>query len=219
MKLRNVFDEPRPVARIWIVLAWMGGGMVCALLGLALGFKLWAPRVVAEYQSAVANTPTNTLIYASTGELISTVSGAEDRHWVPLSRIHPFMQKAAVAIEDRRFFAHRGMDPVRLGGALWADLRTMSLDQGGSTITEQLIKLSLLSSERTLSRKVKELFMAVALEQEVPKLQILESYLNKVYLGYGMYGVETAAQGYFGKSADALTLNEAAFLAALIKKP
>jgi membrane peptidoglycan carboxypeptidase len=219
MRLRNVFVEPRPIPRVWIVLAWIGGGLVCALLGLALGFKLWAPQVVAEYQAAVASTPSNTLIYASGGELIATISGAEDRHWIPLNRIHPFMQKAAVAIEDRRFFLHRGMDPVRLAGAVWADLRAMSLDQGGSTITQQLVKLSLLSSERTMTRKVRELFMAVALEQEVPKLEILESYLNKVYLGYGMYGVETAAQGYFGKSADSLTLNEAAFLAALIKKP
>ena len=219
MKLRRVFDEPRPIARIWIVLAWLGGGLVCTLLGLAAGFKIWAPQVVAEYQTAVAHTPSNTLIYAAGGELIATIAGAQDRNWIPLNRIHPFVQKAAVAIEDRRFFAHRGMDPVRLAGAVWADLRAMSLDQGGSTITQQLVKLSLLSSERTLTRKVKELFMAIALEQEVPKLQILESYLNKVYFGYGMYGVETAAHGYFGKSADALTLSEAAFLAALIKKP
>jgi penicillin-binding protein 1A len=219
MKLRRFSDEPRPIPRFWIVLAWLGGGVACTLLGLGAGFKIWAPQVVAEYQATVASTPSNTMIYAAGGELIATVSGAQDRNWIPLSRIHPFMQKAAVAIEDRRFFAHRGMDPVRLAGAVWADLRARSLDQGGSTITQQLVKLSLLSTERTLTRKVKELFMAIALEQEVPKLQILESYLNKVYFGYGMYGVEKAAQGYFGKSADALTLGEAAFLAALIKKP
>ena len=219
MGVRDAFDEPRPVARFWVVLAWLGGGLLCGLLGLAVGFKIWAPQVVAEYQAAVAGSPNNTMIYAEDGELVATVAGAEDRDWVPLSRIHPFMQKTAVAIEDRRFFAHRGMDPVRLAGAVWADLRARSLDQGGSTITQQLVKLSLLSSERTLTRKVKELFMAIALEQEVPKLEILESYLNKVYFGYGMYGVEKASRGYFGKPADALTLNEAAFLAALIKKP
>jgi penicillin-binding protein 1A len=219
MRLRNVFPDRQPISRLWIVLAWLAGGMVCTLAGLALAFRLWAPQVVLEYQASVAGTPSNTLIYAAGGELLATVTGQEDRHWVPLTRIHPFMQKAAVAIEDRRFFAHRGIDPVRLGGALWADLRSWAPDQGGSTITQQLVKLSLLSSERTLSRKLKELFMALALEQELPKLELLEAYLNKVYLGYGMYGIEKAAQGYFAKSADALTLNEAAFLAALIKKP
>ncbi len=220
MRLRGVnLGDSLPRAGFWVVLAWLVGGLICALLGLGLGFKIWAPRVVEEYQAAVAGTPSNTLVYAAGGELLATVSGAEDRHWIPLGRIHPYIQKAAVAIEDRRFFAHRGMDPVRLAGAVWADLRSWSLDQGGSTITQQLVKLSLLSSERTVTRKVKELFMALALEQEVPKMQLLESYLNKVYLGYGMYGVEKAAQGYFGKAAAALTLNEAAFLGALIKKP
>jgi len=219
MLRRHSYPVSRLIGRAWIVLAWLTGALLCTLVGLTVAFKLWAPRVVAEYQAAIAGTPSNILIYASGGELLAAVSGTEDRLWVPLYRIHPFVQKAVVAIEDRRFFAHRGMDPVRLGGAIWADLRSWSLDQGGSTLTQQLVKLSLLSSEHTLRRKVKELFMALALEQELPKLQLLESYLNKVYLGYGMYGVEKAARGYFGKSADSLSLNEAAFLAALIKKP
>ncbi len=219
MLRRHSYPVSRFIARLWIVLAWLTGGLLCILVGLAVAFKLWAPRVVEEYQASIADTPSNILVYAAGGELLANVPGVEDRLWVPLYRIHPFVQKAVVAIEDRRFFAHRGMDPVRLGGAVWADLRSWSLDQGGSTLTQQLVKLSLLSSEHTLRRKAKELFMALALEQEVPKLQLLESYLNKVYFGYGMYGVEKAARGYFGKSADTLSLNEAAFLAALIKKP
>jgi len=219
MLRRHSFSLSRVISRLWTALAWLTGGLLCTLVGLSLAFRLWAPGVVAEYQASVAETPSNILVYAASGELLAAAPGAEDRLWVPLNRIHPFVQKAVVAIEDRRFFSHRGMDPVRLIGAVWADLRSRSLDQGGSTITQQLVKLSLLSSEHTLRRKAKELFMALALEQEVPKLQLLESYLNKVYFGYGMYGVEKAARSYFGKSAGSLSLNEAAFLAALIKKP
>jgi penicillin-binding protein 1A len=204
---------------LWLTLAWLVGGVGCVVLGVIVGFELWAPKVVEEFYAVAATTPNNTLIYADAGELVATIQGAEDRHTVTLDKINPYMQKAAVAIEDRRFFLHKGMDPVRLAGAIWADLKTLSYEQGGSTLTQQLVKLSLLSSERTMQRKVKELFMAMALEQQVPKLKILEAYLNRVYLGNGVYGVEKAAQAYFNKSAADLALNEAAFLAALIKKP
>jgi penicillin-binding protein 1A len=102
---------------------------------------------------------------------------------------------------------------------VWADLKAMGYEQGASTITQQLVKLTLLSPERTLTRKVREIFMAMALEQSYPKLKLLEFYLNRVYLGNGVYGVEKAAQAYFHKSAAELTLGEAAFLAALMKKP
>lgn len=209
----------RSLRWLWPTVAWLVGGLFCIVLGVIVGFELWAPRVVEEFRAVSAGTPNNTLIFADNGELVATIQGAEDRHYVPLDRISLYMQKAAVAIEDRRFFVHKGMDPVRLAGAIWADLKSLSYEQGGSTLTQQLVKLSLLSSERTLRRKTKELFMAVALEQEMPKLQILEAYLNRVYLGNGVYGVEKAARAYFNKSAADLTLSEAAFLAALIKKP
>ncbi|HEX7928678.1 MAG TPA: biosynthetic peptidoglycan transglycosylase, partial [bacterium] len=211
--------QPRSLRWLWFTLAWVIGGMFCVVLGLIVGFELWAPKVVDEFYAAAAATPNNTLIYASAGELVATIQGTEDRHTVTLDKISPYMQKAAVAIEDRRFFVHKGMDPVRLAGAIWADLKSFSYEQGGSTLTQQLVKLSLLSSERTMQRKVKELFMAMALEQQVSKLRILEAYLNRVYLGNGAYGVEKAAHVYFNKAVADLTLNEAAFLAALIKKP
>jgi penicillin-binding protein 1A len=218
MNLSGASPE-RSLRWLWLTVAWLVGGLFCVVLGVIAGFELWAPRVVEEFRSVSANTPNNTLIFADNGDLVAAIQGAEDRHYVPLDRINPYMQKAAVAIEDRRFFVHKGMDPIRLAGAIWADLKSLSYEQGGSTLTQQLVKLSLLSSERTLRRKVKELFMAVALEQQMPKLQILEAYLNRVYLGNGVYGVEKAARAYFNKPAADLTLNEAAFLAALIKKP
>lgn len=213
--------QPHPFSGDWLLraLVWLAIAAFCLGLGLVVGFELWAPRVVEEYQAAVATTPNNTLIFSESGDLLATIQGMEDRHSVPLARINPYLQKAVVAIEDRRFFAHKGLDPVRLAGAVWADLKSRSFEQGGSTLTQQLVKLSLLSSERTLTRKVKELFMAMALEQQLPKLELLEAYLNRVYFGFGVYGVEKASQAYFNKSAETLSLGEAAFLAALVKKP
>ena len=193
--------------------------MATLMLGVIIGFTVYSPQVIRQFDSVISATSNNTLIFDADGKLIATVEGTEDRHMVPISRIHPYLQKAVVAIEDRRFFSHKGTDPVRLMGAVWADLKSMSYEQGASTITQQLVKLTLLSSERTLSRKIREIFMAIALERSYPKLKLLEFYLNRVYLGKGVYGVEKASRAYFKKSADDLSLREAAFLAALIKKP
>ena len=205
--------------RIWrvtliLIVAWLA-----LFIGVVVGFRLWSPYVVRQFEQILAHTSNNTLVFDRNEDLLATVEGLEDRHTVSISDISPYLQKAVIALEDRRFFGHRGLDPVRLFGAFWANLRSMAYYQGGSTITQQLVKLTLLSSERTLTRKTKEIFMAVALELEYPKFKLLEFYLNRVYLGYGLYGVEKASRAYFKKSAADLELNEAAFLAALVKKP
>ena len=205
--------------RLWWITAILIGGWIAVLVGVVVGFYLWSPHVVGQFELVLANTSSNTVILDREGRLLAMVEGLEDRHTVSIEQISPFLQKSVIAIEDHRFFNHRGMDPVRLLGALWANLRSMAYYQGGSTITQQLVKLTLLSSERTLSRKIKEIFMAVALELEYPKMKLLEFYLNRVYLGFGLYGVEKASQAYFGKSSAELDLNQASFLAALIKKP
>lgn len=206
--------------------AWVGqislivlGGWMAVFLGVVAGFHLWSPHVVRQFEMVLANTSNNTVVFDQAGVLLATIEGVEDRYTVPISGINPYLQKAVVAVEDRRFFNHRGADPVRLVGAFWANLRSMAYSQGGSTITQQLVKLTLLSSERTLTRKIKEIFMAAALELGYSKLKLLEFYLNRVYLGNGLYGVENASQAYFRKSAADLDLSEAVFLAALIKKP
>ena len=216
---------PRPVeeegffAKLWVVSAWLLGAAFALFLGLITGFHIWAPSVIEQFQTVRAYTAENTIIFNRNDETLATIEGAEDRHTVPLSRISPYLVKAVVGIEDRRFFGHRGMDPIRLVGAIWADLQAMAFHQGASTITQQLVKLTLLSPERTLSRKIREIFMALALEREFSKEQLLEFYLNQLYFGHGLYGVEKASSAYFRKRAADLTLAEAAFLAALIKKP
>lgn len=189
------------------------------LLGTLSAFRLWGPRVVEHFAYTQSRATDNTLLYDTQGRFIASLEGLENRRSVSIRHIHPNLLKSVVAVEDHRFFAHRGLDPIRIAGALLNGLRDFEFRQGGSTITQQLVKLSILSPERTISRKMQELFMALALEQGYTKEELLEAYLNRVYFGYGLYGVEQAAQAYFRKTAHELTLNEAAFLAALIKKP
>ena len=138
---------------------------------------------------------------------------------VPLKELPAFVSKAFVAIEDRRFFAHFGVDPIGLVRAALANLARRGVAQGGSTITQQLAKNLFLTHERTIWRKLQELVLALWLERKFSKKEILELYLNRVYFGAGAYGVEAAAQRYFGKSARELKLAEAAMLAGLVRSP
>jgi penicillin-binding protein 1A len=143
----------------------------------------------------------------------------ERRYEVPLAQMSPHLVQAVLAIEDRRFYDHRGLDLWRIVGSAWSNLRSGSLEQGGSTITQQLAKLSWLTPEKTIRRKLREAYLAVRIEFEYSKEEILEIYLNKVYFGDGLYGAEAAARGYFGKRALDLSVAEAALLAGLIQRP
>lgn len=141
------------------------------------------------------------------------------RAFIPLDMLPPHAADAVVAIEDRRFFEHPGLDPLGMLRAAIANLRAGRLTQGGSTITQQLAKNLFLTSERTWSRKAEEMVMALWLELRLSKRDILELYLNRVYFGGGAHGIEAASQRYFGKSARALTLAESAVIAGLLKAP
>jgi penicillin-binding protein 1A len=144
---------------------------------------------------------------------------AEQRVDVPLDRVSPHVVNAVTAVEDRRFFAHHGIDPPRVFAAAWRNLRAGRIVEGGSTITQQLARLSQLSPVRTYERKMREVLLAARIEEQYTKPQILEQYLNAVYFGGGLYGVEAASRGYFGKSAADLQPEEAALLAALVRSP
>jgi penicillin-binding protein 1A len=130
-----------------------------------------------------------------------------------------YVPKAFIAIEDRRFYEHHGVDPFGIGRAFVANVLHRTVAQGGSTITQQLAKNLFLTQERTINRKLQELLLALWLERKFSKAQILEMYLNRVYFGAGAYGIEQASQRYFGKSARQITLGEAALLAGLVKSP
>jgi 1A family penicillin-binding protein len=144
---------------------------------------------------------------------------AEQRIEVPLERISPHMLAAIVAVEDRRFYEHRGVDPVRIIGAAMRNVSAGRIRQGASTITQQLARAARLSPVRTFERKLREALIALRIEERYSKGQILQEYLNTVYFGEGLYGVEAAARGYFGKSAADLTTAESALLAGLVRAP
>ncbi len=157
-------------------------------------------------------------VYSADGELIAQY-GEKRRIPLTLSQIPPEMVKAFVATEDSRFYEHHGVDPVGIFRAASVALFSGHASQGASTITQQLARNFFLSPERTLMRKIKEVFLAIRIEQLLNKDEILELYLNKIYLGYRAYGVGAAAQVYFGKPVDQLTLSEMAVIAGLPKAP
>ena len=162
--------------------------------------------------------PTATVVFDRHDKAAFTVF-EERRHEVPLAAISPNVINAVLAIEDQRFYRHRGIDLWRIGGSVWANVRSGEYDQGGSTITQQLARLSFLTPDKKVRRKLKEIYLALRIEQIYSKDEILEMYLNKVYFGSGLHGVEAAARGYFDKSATDLAIDEASLVAGLIQAP
>lgn len=160
----------------------------------------------------------STKIYDRTGQhLLYEIHGEEKRTIVKLDQISKNLLNATVATEDKNFYKHHGIDPVGIIRAIYTDIRSMRTEQGASTITQQLIKNSLLTSERTMTRKIKEIILAIETEQKFSKDEILEMYMNQIPYGSNAYGAEAAAQTFFGKSAKDLDVPESALLAALPK--
>ena len=177
---------------------------------LVLWFTVDLPDDLPAVQSSV--------VVDAKGREIATFEQNGLREPVKLDQVAPVVVDALLSAEDRGFFDHRGVDPVGIARALWHNVRGESL-QGGSTITQQLVKNSYLNSDRSLSRKAKEAVLALKLEQTHDKRDILERYLNIVYFGRGAYGIQAAAQVYFDTTADRLDANQAAFLIGLLRSP
>ena len=188
--------------------------MICAI-----GVLVWIGIHLPPIQSLeIPKRPPSVLILGANGATLATrgdMGGAA----VPLHELPGYVPKAFIAIEDRRFYSHHGVDPLGIMRALAADILRRGASQGGSTITQQLAKNLFLTQERTVSRKLQEMVLALWLEHKFSKAQIIELYLNRVYFGSGAYGIEAAAQRYFAKSARHLTLAEAAMLAGLVQSP
>jgi len=161
----------------------------------------------------------NSFVFAANGSLLGAIPAERNRTPVALWRVSPWMRKATVSIEDRRFYEHGGVDYEGIARAAWKDLRAGHVVQGGSTITQQLVRNLYISKERTLNRKVKEACLAIKLSRARSKDWILAQYMNQVYYGNHAYGIEAAAQTYFSKHAHELTLDEAALLAGLPQAP
>jgi penicillin-binding protein 1A len=201
-------------------------GLVYWSLVLALWAGIAGAGLVAYYGAkmpsattwSIPDRPPNVKILAVDGSLIAN-RGMTGGEAIGLHEMSPHIPKAVIAVEDRRFYSHWGVDPIGLARAASENVMQRRLTQGGSTITQQLAKNLYLNSDRTLERKVQEVLLALWLEQKHTKNEILEMYLNRVYFGSGAYGVEAASRRYFNKSARDVTLSEAALLAGLLKAP
>ena len=161
----------------------------------------------------------NTFIYAADNSRLGVIPAERNRQPVPLAEISPWMARATVAIEDRRFYGHDGVDVEGIARALWKNVSAGEVVEGGSTITQQLVRNLYIGRERTVERKLKEACLALKLDEAWSKERILASYMNQVYYGNLAYGIEAAAQTYFSKSASKLNLPEAALLAGLPQAP
>ncbi|MBR1090591.1 penicillin-binding protein 1A [Bradyrhizobium manausense] len=196
-------------------------GAVLSLWGViaVIGVVIWVGAHLPPIQSLeIPKRPPTIQIVGMDGSLLAQrgeMAGAN----VALKDLPPYLPKAFIAIEDRRFYSHFGIDPVGILRALVTNLLHRGVSQGGSTLTQQLAKNLFLTQERTLARKLQEAELAIWLERKHSKNEILELYLNRVYFGSGAYGVEAAAQKYFGKPAKNVTIAEAAMLAGLVKSP
>jgi penicillin-binding protein 1A len=160
-----------------------------------------------------------TKVFDRKGRLIADLFAEQNRTSVPLDKMPATLRQAVIATEDERYYQHAGVDPLGIARALVTDIRKGDKAQGGSTITQQYVKNAFVGPERTLRRKISEALLAYRVEKNYTKDQILEMYLNTIYFGHGAYGVQTAAQVYFGKRIDALDTAESAMLAGVIKSP
>ncbi|MGZ4189302.1 MAG: PBP1A family penicillin-binding protein [Actinomycetota bacterium] len=160
-----------------------------------------------------------TFVYAADGSLITTLHAEEDRQIIPLGDVPVWVRNSVIAIEDARFYEHPGIDYRSVVRAFTANAKAGHVVEGGSTITQQLVKNTLIGDQRTFKRKVQEAILAFQLEQKLSKDQILERYLNTVYFGRGAYGIQAAAKTFFGKDAKHLTLVDGALLAGLVASP
>ena len=197
--------------------------MVLLVLGIAGGtagfFVLDVPNWQPLDVSRITAAPQTGRMYDGEGQLIMTIKGSQNRVVIPFDDIPEQTRNVFLAAEDLRFYRHHGVDMVRLFGALAANIREGGYSQGASTITMQLIRQSHLSTKKTLSRKAEEIWLAWQLERRMSKDDILAMYLNYIYFGNGAYGIQAAAQTYFGVDARDLTLTQACALAASIKAP
>ncbi len=192
--------------------------MVVLLLGLAAGVAIALTQIPSLEELKRSPQGQTVQVLGADGTAIATI-GPSYGEWLPSARIPAMMKSAMVAVEDRRFYTHPGIDPLGVARAVYVDARARAYRQGASTITQQLARNIFLTQQQTAIRKLREIAFAFALEQRFSKAEILELYLNRVYFGGGAYGIDAASRRFFGHPATRLTLPEAAVIAGLVKAP
>ena len=219
-RLRVQKKRRRHAAIVAIVLVLVVGGIVAVGFGGAAAFESSCSlSELRPVSTGPQGGPANTFVYAANGSLLGSIPAEKNRQPVALSQMSPWMAKATVAIEDRRFYKHGGVDYKGIVRAAIRDLRAGKVVQGGSTITQQLVRNLYISRQRTFKRKIKEACLAIKLARNKSKDWILGSYMNAVYYGNHAYGIEAAAQTYFSRRARTLTLDQSALLAGLPQAP
>ncbi|WP_297965056.1 transglycosylase domain-containing protein [uncultured Anaerovibrio sp.] len=191
--------------------------IVVMIIGVGCGFLTATLNTKADL--ADVRPPASSQIYDINGNEIANVHADENRVPVKMNQIPENLKNAFVAVEDARFYEHSGVDPRGIMRAIWSNITSQGVAEGGSTITQQLAKNAYLTQDRTFKRKIQEMFLAIQLEHQYTKEEILELYLNQIYFGNGAYGVQAAAKTYFGKDVDKLDLSECAMLAGIPKSP
>ena len=207
----------------WLAAVALGGGLVATVIVLlALTFSSLAPHAVTSSPAPPITfppLPARSVVYAQDGSPLTVFRSEEDRVLVPIDQVPPYVVRAVLDAEDERFFQHNGLDVRSIVRAATANLEAGRLAEGGSTITQQLVKMELLTPAKDLERKVKEAALAVQLERQMSKTQILDRYLNRAYFGNGAYGLQAAAQRYYSANVQELTLPQGVLLAGLIRNP
>src|SRR4030042_424238 len=218
---KNALKKPKKkrkwLWRIFKFFAWCGVAGLLFAIGV---FAYYAKDLPSPGKLNKRQVVESTKIYDRTGEhILYEIHGEEKRTTIAIKDMSEIVRAATVAAEDQTFYQHYGVQFKAIARAAIYDLLGRKVSQGGSTITQQLIKNTVLTPERTFTRKVKEVILSIELEQRFSKDQILEMYLNEILYGSNAYGIQAAAQTFFGKDAKSLTLSEAALLASLPKAP
>ena len=213
MKTKNILDKILRLRNLGIV-------AICAIVfGMfAGGYIALAKGIPSIEELKQYKVIPGTRIYADDDTLIGELK-VEKGTFVPLNRMPQYLINAVISVEDSRFWKHNGIDYIAIMRAAVKDVLHVGLKEGGSTITQQLAKITFLSPQKTLGRKIREIALAMKIEKKLSKKEILELYLNRVYMGHGAYGMERAAEVYFGKSVKDVNLPEAALLAGIIRAP
>ncbi len=191
--------------------------MISLVILLGLGYFAWVASTT-NVEALKQGLSQSTIIYDKDGDEASKIS-ANRMEGVSIDEVPEHLQEAIIAIEDHRFREHNGFDVKGIMRAFFSNLKAGRITAGGSTITQQLTKVALLSPERTYKRKLEEIFLAVKLEKSFTKDEILEMYMNQVFFGSGGWGVQNASKTYFGKDVGNITISEAAMLAGIINRP
>ncbi len=217
--VRKGVNRPEKKSSFAIVILFFTVAVFAIATGIAGGFFFWTLSDLPKIEILEEYYPSeSSLVYSAKGDVLAEFY-VERRIFIPGSRIPDHVKEAFIAVEDARFYKHHGIDFIRIVGALIQDIKAGAFVQGGSTITQQLAKMLFLKPERSIKRKIKEAALSIQIEKHYTKDEILALYLNQAYFGARAYGIESASQTYFGKTAEHISIAEAALLAALPKAP